>query len=191
MSTRRRVGRRNAIYAQWLAFRNLADAEALVRDHPRLGLNATEAQILSEIATREAGLLTGATSGRFNLGPLEHRARVNRAREYLDGAEALEKLQRSRTGLTKLKESLAAVPGRDLGGLTWERATSDDRIRHLEAENQDLLAMLLAMLAMPRTRRERDAIRLAIAEAREGARTHAATRAALSKEVPCGAHEGG
>lgn len=110
ISTRRRVGRRNAIYSQWLAFRDLADAEALVRDHPRFGLNAIEAQILSEIEAQERALSTGATTGRFNLGPLEHRARVNRAREYLDRAEALEKLQWSRFGLAKLRESIAAVP---------------------------------------------------------------------------------
>ena len=38
------------------------------------------------------------------------RSDADRAREYLDGAEALEKLQWSHYGLTKLRESIAAVP---------------------------------------------------------------------------------
>jgi hypothetical protein len=110
MGVRRRVGRRNAIYSQWLVFHDIADAEALVRDHPRFGLEAIEAQILSEIETCEGTLRAGSAKGRFNLGPLEHRARVNRAQEYLREAEGLEKLQWSRYAVTKLKESLAAAP---------------------------------------------------------------------------------
>jgi hypothetical protein len=88
----------------------LPDAEALVRDFPRFGLKAIQAEIVSEIAAREGILSTGASSGRFNLGPLEHRARVNRAQEYLREAEALEKLRWSQYGLSKLKDSLAAMP---------------------------------------------------------------------------------
>jgi hypothetical protein len=41
------------------------------------------------------------------------------------------------------------------------------RVRVLEAENAKLLATLLAVLAIPRTSRERDEVRLAIAFARQ------------------------
>ena len=41
------------------------------------------------------------------------------------------------------------------------------RLRLLEAENVKLLATLLAVLAIPRTYRERDDVRLAIAVARQ------------------------
>ena len=62
-----------------------------------------------------------------------------------------------------------------------------ERLALLEAENKSLVATLLAVLAVPRTARERDAIRLAIAAAREDAGPVGAARTVLLQEVSCGA----
>ena len=109
LSVRRRVGRRMAIYASWLALTDLTAAEALVNDHPGLGLGGIEKRVEAEFRTREGKLKSTAASRRFDLSRLDFRHGMWRAREYLTEAEALDKLK-CRVALTRLKESLVADP---------------------------------------------------------------------------------
>jgi hypothetical protein len=110
VNTRRRLGQRTAVYASWLAFPERAQAEAFVGGPPRFGLTTIEAKTQAEVARREADLRAGAAKGRYDLGPLEHRARLNRAREYVQVSEGRDKLSWSLSALRWLRESLAAVP---------------------------------------------------------------------------------
>ena len=112
VKTRRRSGQRTAVYASWLAFPELAQAEAFVGDHPRFGLIAIEARTQAEVSRREADLRSGGAKGRYDLGPLEHHARVNRAREYVQVSDEVDRLRSNVSALRRLRESLAADPDR-------------------------------------------------------------------------------
>jgi hypothetical protein len=107
---RRRVGERTASYSSWLAFRELAQAEALVRDHPCFGLAAIENKTRSEFMSREKNMNAAAANGRFNLGPLRHRARLSRAKEYVSEGEALDKLDQQIAAFATLRRSLTENP---------------------------------------------------------------------------------
>ena len=64
------------------------------------------------------------------------------------------------------------------------------RLRLLEAENTKLLATLLAILAIPRTSRERHKVRLAIAGARQAPPTPAQDESELMKGGADGTNHG-
>jgi hypothetical protein len=110
VKTRRRSGQRTAVYASWLAFPELADAEAFVGNHSRFGLTAIEARTQAEVARHEADLRSGAAKGRYDLRPLVHGARLNRAREYVQVSDEVDRLLSSLSALRRLRESLAADP---------------------------------------------------------------------------------
>lgn len=109
INVRRRIRQRTALYSSWLAFPKLIQAETFLQDHPRFGLNAVEAKAQADHARREADLRSGAEKGRYDLGPLEHRARLNRAREYIQVSEELDKLSWGLWALRKLNESIATA----------------------------------------------------------------------------------
>jgi len=102
LNVRRRVGRRTAIYSSWLALLDRTAAEALVNDHrgPR---------------SREEKLKVAAARGRYDLGRLDYRQGMRRARAYLTESEALDKLDWSRVALASLTESLAVPDGVSVG----------------------------------------------------------------------------
>ncbi len=77
VQTRWRLGERTAVYASWLAFPERTQADAFVSDQPRFGLTAIEARTQAEAARLEADLQTGVAKGRFDLGSLDHHARLN------------------------------------------------------------------------------------------------------------------
>src|SRR3954454_3882989 len=66
------------------------------------------AEELAEFRSREEKLKTAAARGRYDLGRLDHRRGMWRAREYFTSAEALDKLEWSRMALARLNETLAA-----------------------------------------------------------------------------------
>jgi hypothetical protein len=133
VKTRRRSGQRTAVYAFWLAFPELAQAEAFVGDHPRFGLTAIEARAQAEVARHEADLRNGAVKGRYNLGPLEHRARLNRAREYVQASEEIDRMSWGLSALKRLRESLAAVPGLHVGRMRAEDERCGSRVNTRES----------------------------------------------------------
>jgi hypothetical protein len=110
LTVRQRVGRRMAIYSSWLALTDQTAAEALVNDHPGLGFARIEKRIEAEFRSREGKLKAAAARGRYDLGRMDHRTGMWRAREYLTESEALDKLDWCRVALVQLKESLAADP---------------------------------------------------------------------------------
>jgi hypothetical protein len=110
VQTRWRLGESTAVYASWFSFSDRARAQAFVGDYPRFGLTAIEARTQAEVARHEADLRSGAAIGRYDLEPLEHRVRLNRAREYVQASEDLDRLLSSLSALRRLRESLAADP---------------------------------------------------------------------------------
>jgi hypothetical protein len=102
---------RTAVYSRWLAFAEINAAEAFLRDFSRFGLNKIEQRSREKCSAKDDQLQTRAASGRYNLGPLEHRARLNRAREYIQLSEELEKLRDELVALRKLRAVLADAEG--------------------------------------------------------------------------------
>jgi hypothetical protein len=103
---RHRVGRA-AVYSNWLAFPDQDAAETFLRDFPRFGLNQIEQRSQERFSAKEDQLRSGAASGRYNLGPLEHRARLKRSREYIAVSEELGKLRDELLAINKLRAVLA------------------------------------------------------------------------------------
>jgi hypothetical protein len=103
---RHRVGRA-AVYSNWLAFPDQDAAAAFIRDFPRFGLNQIEQRSPERFSAKEDQLRSGAVSGRYNLGPLEHRARLKRSKEYIAVSEELEKLRDELLTIKKLRAVLA------------------------------------------------------------------------------------
>ena len=110
LACRDRQGR-TAVYSRWLAFPEINVAEAFLRDFPRFGLNNIEQRVHEKFSAKEDQLQTGAGSGRYNLGPLEHRARLNRAREYIQVSDELEKIKDELLALRKLRAVLTDAQG--------------------------------------------------------------------------------
>lgn len=110
INVRRRVADQTAVYSYWLAFPELAPAEAFVQENPRFGLNAIEAHTASQYGTRKQNLENGVAKGRYNLQFVEPNARLKRARFYVDECAVLEKLGWARWGLLKLRKDLEIVP---------------------------------------------------------------------------------
>jgi hypothetical protein len=115
LNVRRRVGRRTAIYSSWLALLDRTAAEALVNDHRGLGLAEMERRVEAEFRSREEKLKVAAARGRYDLGRLDYRQGMRRARAYLTESEALDKLDWSRVALASLTESLAVPDGVSVG----------------------------------------------------------------------------
>ena len=67
IGVRRRVDRRTAVYSQWLAFPELAQAETFVRDHPRFGLNGIEEKATAELTGARGLLQRQLSEKRFEL----------------------------------------------------------------------------------------------------------------------------
>jgi hypothetical protein len=97
-----------AIYSSWLALADQTAAEALVNDHPGLGFAGIETRVEADFRMREEKLKAAAARGRYDLGRLDYRTGMWRAREYSTEAEALDKLEWSRVALARLGESLSA-----------------------------------------------------------------------------------
>jgi hypothetical protein len=111
IGVRRRVDKRTAIYTHWLAFPEMAQAEAFVRDHPRFGLNGIEQKATAELASAHELLERQVGQGRFDLNRYEPPVRVSRAKEYVERAEALDQLA---WGLSALSKSPSGEFMRDL-----------------------------------------------------------------------------
>jgi len=111
VNTRRRVGQRTALYSSWIAFDHLHQAEAFVRDYPRLGLVSMRAKTTAAIRERENRLRNGLASGRYDLGRIDQNARLLRAREYVQLSDELDKLEWTQFAFKKLDDSLVADTG--------------------------------------------------------------------------------
>jgi hypothetical protein len=110
IGVRRRVDKRTAVYSHWLAFPEIAQAEAFVRDHPRFGLNGIEEKATAELTGTRELLQRQLSEGRFELSRYETPVRVSRAKEYVQKAEALERLASGLGALSRLKVSLLEMP---------------------------------------------------------------------------------
>jgi hypothetical protein len=110
VDVRRRVDRRTAVYSQWLAFPEIAQAEAFDRDHPRFGLNGIEEKATAELTGARELLQRQLGEGRFELSRYEPLVRHSRAKEYVQKAEALDRLKWGLGALSRLKVSLLERP---------------------------------------------------------------------------------
>ena len=110
ISVRRRLLQRTALYSAWLAFADLAQAEAFVRDHPRFGLDGLDARTSAEQTALEQNLKDDLAQGRFNLGDIDPNARLRQAKAYVEACDRLEALEQARWALSKLREDLIAYP---------------------------------------------------------------------------------
>jgi hypothetical protein len=110
IGVRRRVDKRTAVYSHWLAFPEIAQAEAFVRDHPRFGLNGIEEKATAELTGTRELLQRQLSEGRFELSRYEPPVRVSRASEYVQKAEALDRLKWGLGALSRLKVSLLERP---------------------------------------------------------------------------------
>jgi len=110
VDVRRRVNRRTAVYSQWLAFPEIAQAEAFVRDHPRFGLNGIEGRATAELTGARELLQRQLSERRFELSRYEPLVRHSRASEYVQKAEALDRLKWGLGALSRLKVSLLERP---------------------------------------------------------------------------------
>ncbi len=110
VDVRRRVDRRTAVYSQWLAFPEIAQAEAFDRDHPRFGLNGIEEKATAELTGARELLQRQLSEGRFDLSRYEPLVRHSRAKEYVQKAEALDRLKWGLGALSRLKVSLLERP---------------------------------------------------------------------------------
>ena len=110
ISVRRRLLEKTAVYSAWLAFADLAQAEAFVRDHHRFGLDGLEARTSAEQTALQQSLKDALAQGRFNLGHVDPNARLTRAKEYFESCNRLDTLENGRWALSKLREDLMAFP---------------------------------------------------------------------------------
>ncbi len=110
VDVRTRVDKRTAVYSHWLAFPEVAQAEGFVRDHPRFGLNGIEGKATAELTGARELLQRQLSEGRFDLSRYEPPIRVSRAKEYVQRAEALERLASGLGALSRLKASLLEMP---------------------------------------------------------------------------------
>ena len=106
---RDRVGR-TAVYSRWLGFPGESGADGFLRDYPRFGFDQIQQRTQKTLSDKERQLQNGAASGRYNLGPLEHQARLNRATEYLRVSEEVEKLRDNVSALQVLRATLGTAP---------------------------------------------------------------------------------
>ena len=110
VDVRRRVDKRTAVYSHWLTFPEIAQAEAFVRDHPRFGLHGIEERAKTELTSARELLERHVGQGRFELSRYELSVRISRASEYVQRAEALERLASGLGALSRLKASLLEMP---------------------------------------------------------------------------------
>jgi hypothetical protein len=110
VDVRRRVDKRTAVYSHWLTFPEIAQAEGFVRDHPRFGVNGIEVKAKTELTSAREVLDRQVSEGRFDLSRYEPPVRVSRAKEYVQKAEALERLASGLGALSRLKASLLERP---------------------------------------------------------------------------------
>ena len=110
IGVRRRVGKRTAVYSHWLTFPEIAQAEAFVRDHPRFGVNGIEVKAKTELTSARELLQRQLSGGRFELSRYEPLVRHSRASEYVQKAEALDRLKWGLGALSRLKVSLLERP---------------------------------------------------------------------------------
>jgi hypothetical protein len=109
LQVRIRISPRTVLYSQWLAFGTTAQAQDFVRENSRLGLNAIRVRTDVEYTARKIALEKGLTRGRYDLSRVEPRSGLNRAREYIEAAEALNRLEEGQRALARLEETLPAV----------------------------------------------------------------------------------
>jgi hypothetical protein len=109
MQVRIRVSPRTVLYSQWLGFPTLEQADDFARENSRFGLTAIRVRTDAEYTMRKTALESGLTRGRFDLSRIEPRSRLNRAREYIEGAEDLNRLEEGQRALATLEEALSAV----------------------------------------------------------------------------------
>ena len=97
------------LYSEWLAFPTLAKAQDFVRENPKFGIKGIQVRIDAEYTMHKAALENGLTRGRFDLSCVEARSRLNRAREYVEMTEDLNRLEEGQRALAALEEALSAV----------------------------------------------------------------------------------
>jgi hypothetical protein len=84
-------------------------SQDFVRENPKFGIKAIQVRIDAEYTKRKGALANGIAKGRFDLSGVEARSRLNRAREYIEVAEAVNRLQEGQRALAALEDALPAV----------------------------------------------------------------------------------
>ena len=98
--------RRTAIYSSWVALADRTAAEALVNDHPGLGLAGIEKTSWKRSSGARRETEIGLSQGAVRPRPLDYRTGMWRARAYLTEAEALDKLEWSEWPLPASERAL-------------------------------------------------------------------------------------
>lgn len=109
LTTRHKIGLREARYATWLAFKSQDGATAFLTEFPRYGLSNLLANTERRIATIEHDLRQGLAKGRYSLGELDEKDRYRKALLYVRYTNQVRQLKMIAGLLHQLSEATKSV----------------------------------------------------------------------------------